>query len=338
MHLLFFIGRRVAAALPLMLGVSVATFAIMWAMPGDYVDAWMAGATAASGLSEDELAAKARQLRDALGLDRPVWVQYWLWISNIVLAGDFGLSFVHNRPVEELLAIRFERTFVIALIGLVVSQVFGVLLGLYAAANQHKLGDMLATLVAFAGVTIPKFVFAIVMLYVIVFIWELSYVGAINSAEFIFQEHFSFAKLWDTFLHVWPVILISVLVGQAFTTRMMRANVLDEMNAQYVETARAKGLSRRQTLLRHAMPNALHAVVMNIGGRFEFVVKGEIEIAIVLGIPTLGPLLVSSVSDRDLYVVGGIFLMVSCVIILGNLVADIVLAVLDPRVRRSTGL
>jgi len=146
----------------------------------------------------------------------------------------------------------------------------------------------------------------------------------------------SLAKLWDLFLHVWPILLISVWAGMAYTTRMMRGNLLDVMNAQYIETARAKGLSRRKVLFKHAVPNALHPVVMNMGGRFDYMIKGELEIAIVLGVPTLGPLILSSVAQRDMYVVSAIFLLVAVLLVVGNLLADIVLALIDPRVRRAT--
>jgi peptide/nickel transport system permease protein len=162
------------------------------------------------------------------------------------------------------------------------------------------------------------------------------YIGALYSPEFQIQDGFSFAKLWNLFLHVWPILFISIWAGSAFTTRMMRGNLLDVMNAQYIETARAKGLSRRSILFRHAVPNALHPVVMNMGSRFDYMIKGELEIAIVLGIPTLGPLIISSVADRDMYVLSAIFLLVAVLLVIGNLIADIVLALIDPRVRNAT--
>ena len=150
------------------------------------------------------------------------------------------------------------------------------------------------------------------------------------------QDHWNWAKFVDFLKHVWPVLFVSIWAGQAYTTRMMRGNLLDVMNLQYIETARAKGLSRHKVLFKHAVPNALHPVIMNLGSRFDYMIKGEIEIAIVLGIPTLGPLILSSVGDRDMYVVSAIFMMVAVLLVIGNLFADILLALLDPRVRRAT--
>ena len=150
------------------------------------------------------------------------------------------------------------------------------------------------------------------------------------------QDEMSWGKLWNGFLHVWPVLLISIWAGQAYTLRIMRGNLLDVMKAQYIETARAKGLSRNRTMFKHAVPNALHPIIMNLGSRFDYMIKGEIEIAIVLGIPTLGPLILGSMAGRDMYVVSAIFLIVAVAIVIGNLLADFVLALVDPRVRQAT--
>jgi peptide/nickel transport system permease protein len=210
------------------------------------------------------------------------------------------------------------------------------LLGIYAAMNQYKLGDMLATIIAFLGIVIPKFVIALIVLYYMAFVWHSPYFGAVQSPEFILVDEWSFAKMWDFFLHVWPILAISIWAGQAYTMRIMRGNLLDVMNMQYIETARAKGLSRRQIIFLHALPNAMHPVVMNLGGRFDYMIKGELEIAIVLGIPTLGPLILDSVSNRDMYVISAIFMLVAVALIIGNLIADLLLAMLDPRVRQAT--
>ena len=215
-------------------------------------------------------------------------------------------------------------------------QIIGGLLGVYAAINQYKLGDTVATVVAFLGIVIPKFVLALVILYFLAFVYHSPYIGALNSPEFVLQDYWNLAKLWDFFLHVWPVLLIAIWAGQAYTLRMMRANLLDVMNSQYVETARAKGLSRRRIIFIHAIPNALHPVIMNMGTRFDYMIKGELEIAIVLGIPTIGPLILGSIANRDMLVIAAIFLIVAVIIVIGNLVADMMLALLDPRVRQAT--
>jgi peptide/nickel transport system permease protein len=336
MGVLIFMAQRLGAMIPLLIGISIVSFALILAVPGDYVDMWLNATSAQTGLSREELAGQARALSERLGLDQPFYVQYWIWIRDIVLSGDFGQSFVQSRPVTEVIGLRFWRTMVLAIVAIVFSQIIGILLGIYAAKNQYKFGDTLATLFAFTGIVVPKFIVALIILYFLAFVYHSPYIGSFYSPEFIIQDHFSWAKAWDWFLHVWPVLLISVWAGQAYTLRVMRGNLLDVMNMQYIETARAKGLSRNRTIWRHAVPNALHPIIMNLGTRFDYMIKGEIEVAIVLGLPTIGPLILGSVGQRDMYVVAAVFLIVAVAIVIGNLVADFLLALVDPRVRQAT--
>ncbi len=336
MDFLRFFLKRVIVAIPLLIGISIVSFAIIQAVPGDFVDTWIANTSAQTGKSYDELLPQAQAMRERLGLDQPLAIQYLAWLKNIVFAGDFGMSFDQNRPVTEVIGTRLPRTLLLAVITVVASQVIGVLLGIYAATNQYKFGDSIATLIAFMGIVIPKFVISLVILYFLAIVWHSPYIGAVNSPKYILQDYWDWAKFWDFLKHVWPVLLVAIWAGQAYTTRMMRGNLLDVMNMQYIETARAKGLSRRKVLFKHAVPNALHPVIMNLGTRFDYMIKGEIEIAIVLGIPTVGPLILSSVGDRDMYVVAAIFMIVAVLLVLGNLFADLMLALLDPRVRRAT--
>lgn len=336
MGLIMFVVQRMLATIPLLIGISIVSFALILAVPGDYVDSWMIRTAAMTGQSSIDLEPQAAILRKAMGLDQPIYVQYWIWVKGIIFHGDFGFSFYYNRPVTEVIGTRLPRSLGIAFFTLVVGQILGALLGIYAALNQYKIGDTIATIFAFLGVVIPKFVLALVALYFLAFVWHSPYIGALNSAEYILQDHWSWAKLWDLFKHVWPVLLISIWAGQAYTLRMMRANLLDVMNAQYVETARAKGITKRRIMLIHAIPNALHPVIMNMGARFDYMIKGELEIAIVLGIPTIGPLILQSIQQRDMLVIAAIFMMVAVIIVIGNMVADLLLALLDPRVRQAT--
>ena len=336
MGLVIFLVQRVLATIPLLIGISIVSFALIIAVPGDYVDSWLVRTMAMTGQSRVDLEPQAQALRVQLGLDQPIWVQYWIWIKGIVTEGNFGYSFFYNQPVTEVIGTRLPRSLGIALVTLIVGQFIGAVLGIYAAMNQYKIGDTIATVFAFLGIVIPKFVMALVILYFLAFVWHSPYIGALNSAEYILQDHWSWGKVWDLFKHVWPVLFISIWAGQAYTLRMMRANLLDVMNSQYVETAKAKGLSRRRVMFVHAIPNALHPVIMNMGSRFDYMIKGELEIAIVLGIPTIGPLILSSIGQRDMLVIAAIFLMVAVIIVIGNLVADLLLALLDPRVRTAT--
>lgn len=331
-----FLAQRFLATIPLLIGISIVSFALILAVPGDYVDIWINRTMAMTGQTRLELQPRADAMRVEMGLDQPVWIQYLIWIKGIVTSWDFGYSYYYNLPVAEVIGTRLPRSIGIAITALIVGQIVGGLLGVYAAINQYKLGDTVATVVAFLGIVIPKFVLALVILYFLAFVYHSPYIGALNSPGFVLQDYWNLAKLWDFFLHVWPVLLIAIWAGQAYTLRMMRANLLDVMNSQYVETARAKGLSRRRIIFIHAIPNALHPVIMNMGTRFDYMIKGELEIAIVLGIPTIGPLILGSIANRDMLVIAAIFLIVAVIIVIGNLVADMMLALLDPRVRQAT--
>jgi len=336
MGLIYFLLQRIIATIPLLIGISIVSFGLILAIPGDYVDLWLSQTMAQTGQSRTELQPQADALRAELGLDKPVWIQYYLWIKGIVTSWDFGYSFFHSQPVTEVIGNRLPRSIGIAIITLIVGQFVGAVLGIYAAMNQYKLGDTLATIIAFLGIVIPKFVMALVILYFLAFVWHSPYIGALNSPNYVIQDYWNFGKLWDFFKHVWPILFISIWAGQAYTLRMMRGNLLDVMNSQYVETARAKGLSRRQVIFLHAIPNALHPVIMNMGTRFDYMIKGELEIAIVLGIPTIGPLILGSIATRDMLVIAAIFMIIAVIIVIGNLVADLLLAILDPRVRQAT--
>jgi len=334
--ILIFMAQRLMAIIPLLIGISMVSFGLILAVPGDYVDSWMNQVMAQTGQSRIELEPQAARLRERLGLDQPFYVQYWRWIKGVVMSGDLGQSFVQSRPVSEVIGLRFWRSLTLAVITLVFGQIIGIGLGIFAAMNQYRLGDTLATLFAFIGIVVPKFIIALVILYFLAFVYHSPYIGAIYSPEYVIQDYWTWGKVWNFLLHVWPILLISIWAGQAYTLRIMRGNLLDVMKAQYVETARAKGLSRNRTIFKHAVPNAFHPIIMNLGSRFDYMIKGEIEIAIVLGIPTIGPLILRSVNERDMYVVSAIFLIVAVAIVIGNLIADFLLALVDPRVRQAT--
>ena len=336
MGLLIFAVQRILATIPLLIGISIVSFALIVAVPGDYVDSWMVRTMSLTGQTRAELEPQAALLRVELGLDQTVWVQYWRWVTGIVTGFDFGTSFFHQQEVTEVIGNRLPRSLAIAILALIIGQLIGGFLGVYAAMNQYRIGDTLATIFAFLGIVIPKFVMSLVILYFLAFVWHSPYIGALNSAGFILQDYWDLPKIWDFFKHIWPVLFIAVWAGQAYTLRMMRGNLLDVMNAQYVETARAKGLSRRRIMFLHAIPNALHPVIMNMGSRFDYMIKGELEIAIVLGIPTIGPLILESIGNRDMLVIAAIFMMVAVIIVIGNVIADLLLALLDPRVRQAT--
>ena len=226
------------------------------------------------------------------------------------------------------------RDRVIALICHFFATTMGIFIGIYAAKNQNKLGDNIATIFAFLGMTIPRFFLALLIMYWLAIVLNSDNTGSMYSPYYAVQP-MSLAKLWNAILHIWPIFVIAVLGGLAYNMRVMRGNLLDVMRMQYIETARAKGLSENQTLYRHAVPNALHPLVMFQGIALPYMLMGEIEVAIVLSIPTAGPLLIESIQRQDTYTTAALLFCLTVILIIGNIIADILLAVLDPRVRQN---
>lgn len=328
---MYFLRRAISAA-GLLFVVSIVTFLLIQAQEGDYASYMKAWAISQGGMSEIEAERLANQFRERLGLDQPMMTQYWKWILGIVTSGDFGMSFVYQQPVADVIGVRLWRTLGIAITNHFLATIIGVSLGIYAAVNQHRLGDTAATLLAFLGMTIPRFFMALVILYWLAFVVSSPNIGSLYSSEFVLAD-WSPAKFVDLLKHIWPVILIATLGGLAYNLRVMRGNLLDVLRQPYVETARAKGLPERTVILKHAVPNALHPLVMYQGVILPYMLAGELEVAIILGIPTIGPLMLDSLNQQDVYVTSSIFLMLSAVLVIGNLLADLMLAALDPRIR-----
>lgn len=331
--MLSFLVQRIMAMIALLFFVSIVVFAIIQIPSADYASVAVAEATTLGRLSPEQAQELGDRIREEYGLNLPVYQQYMRWMGG-VLQGDFGDSFRYNKPVSELLAQRLPRTLAIALAAHFFATVIGVSLGIYAATHQNKIGDQAATVLAFLGMTIPRFFLAIVIIYFLVFVWGNNAVGGFNSAQFVF-EPWSFAKLWDTLKHIWPVLAIAIFGGLAFNLRVMRGNLIDVLQLQYIETARAKGLPERTVVMKHAVPNALHPLIAYQGVALPYMLAGEIEVAIVLAIPTVGPLMVESMLNQDIYVTATILLMLSAILLIGNLLADITLAIVDPRIRLS---
>ena len=330
--MLRFIVFRVAAAVPLLLVISIVSFIIIQAPPGDYADTIKADAISRSGASEASAEAQAQAYRAAHGLNDPIPIQYLHWVTGIVTRFDFGESFFYNKPVANVIRERLPRTLMLALICHLFATGIGVTLGIVAATRQYSWVDTTFSTFAFMGTTIPRFLLALIILYILVFKLNVQEIGSFFSPQYGLAP-WSWGKFVNLVQHVWPVIFIATFGGLAYNMRVMRGNLLDVLNAQYVETARAKGLSESAVILRHAVPNALHPLVMYQGVALPYMLTGEIEVAIVFTLATVGPAIVGSMAVGDVYVTASFVLMLAVVLIVGNIIADIILAMLDPRVR-----
>ena len=326
-----FLVQRISASVIVLLCLSLVTFVIIHSRPGDYGD-WVYTNMVARGM----LAVEAQKMADAIrvqyGLNDPLPIQYVNWIVGIVTRGDFGFSFYYNRDVGQVVAERLPRTILLALTCHLLASIIGITLGIIAATRQYSWADQLLSAFSFIGMTVPRFLLALIMLYILAFKLDAQNFGTFFSAQYG-GAPWSWAKFVDLVQHVWPVVLIATFGGLAYNMRVMRANLLDTLNAQYIETARAKGLTESAVIMRHAVPNALHPLIAYQGVVLPYMLTGEIEVAIVFSLATVGPAIVGSMAAGDIYVTATFMLVLAATLIVGNIISDILLSVLDPRIR-----
>jgi peptide/nickel transport system permease protein len=327
-----YILRRLLISIPLLIGISIVSFVIIQLPPGDFASAYQSYLMNQANLPAAEAQKAANEYRRAYGLDRPVYEQYFRWIKGIVTEGKFGYSFAYKQDVGELIAERLPRTLFLAASAHLISTLFGIVIGIYSATHKYSLGDNLATVFAFIGTAAPRFFLAIILVYLLVIRWKVPYVNRFTSPIYSFAP-MSWGKFMDILRHTWPVIAIAGFGGIARNMRVMRGNLLDVLNAQYVTTARSKGLRESKVINKHAVPNALHPIIMYQGTVLPYMLQGELEAAIVLNMPSLAPMFYNSLVSQDIYVSGGFLLVYSVLLIAGNLIADIVLALVDPRIK-----
>jgi alpha-galactoside transport system permease protein len=337
--MLRFLGIRLLQAIPVLFAMSVITFIIINATPGDYGDYIRSNMITQGNATIAAADAAAEKYREEHGLNDPLVIQYFRWIGGILFHGDFGHSFFYNKPVSEVVASRLPPTIMLALTCHLFASLFGISFGIIAATRQYSWTDTALSFVSFLGMTIPRFLLALIILYVLAFKLDVQELGSFYSSRYGGQPYwlgwfdFNWEKLWNLIQHVWPVVFIATLGGLAYNMRVMRANLLDTLNAQYVETARAKGLSERSVIMKHAVPNALHPLVAYQGVILPYMLTGEIEVAIVFSLATVGPAIVGSMGIGDVYVTATLLLVLGATLIVGNIIADMLLAVLDPRIR-----
>jgi peptide/nickel transport system permease protein len=330
--MLNYILRRLLMAVVVLLGISLVAFIVIQLPPGDFAQVYKQRLINQAGMSATEAEAAAAIYRARYGLDKSIPLQYLNWIKGIVTEGSFGYSMAYGRDVGELIAERLPRTILLALLAHATSSLVGIAVGIFIAPRQYSLSDNLAALFAFVFTSVPRFWLALVIIYLLVFTFGQQHVSSFFSPQYALAP-WSWLKLLDFIKHIWPVVLIAGLGGVARNMRVMRANLLDVLNAQYVTTARSKGLTERKVMVKHAVPNALHPIIMYQGMVLPYMVGGELEVAIVMSIPTVSPLYYDSLINQDIYITGSILLMYGVMLVVGNLVADVLLAVLDPRIR-----
>ncbi len=328
--MLRFILRRFLLMIATLIAISVISFVIIQAPPGDYLTYYVSvwGRLGGGAGTSAEMDA----LRSRWGLDQPVHIQYFKWMWG-VLRGDFGRSMKWNRLVADIIAERLPWSLTIGLIGFVFVYAIGIPIGVFSATHQYSIRDYVLTLLGFVGLAIPNFLFALILLW-------LYFVLTGNVALGFFSQEFevaawSIAKFVDLLKHLWMPGLVVGTAGTCWLIRLMRANLLDELQKPYVMVARAKGLSERKVLYKYPFRIAINPVVSTVGWTLPALVNGELLASLVLGLPTLAPIFLHSLLSQDMFLAGSIVLVLSSFTVVGTLISDLLLAWVDPRIREA---
>lgn len=328
--MLKYILKRLLYVVPTMFIISVLIFVTIQLPPGDYVTQMIENMRNQSGTVNWSPEFEAA-MRDRYGLNEPMAVQYFKWIGNIVLNGDFGYSFQNSEPAAKMISDRMGMTLVVSFSAFIFTWVVALPIGVLTAVRQYSLADYLFSFIGFIGLATPGFLIALVLMYLAFKHGGVSLSG-LFSPEFE-NAPWSLAKILDLLKHLWiPMIIIGVS-GTAGLIRVMRANLLDELHKPYVETARAKGLPEWKLLIRYPLRQAMNPFVSTIGWVLPGLIAGEALVSIVLNLPTTGPVLLNALLQQDMFLAAGFLMLLSLLTVIGMLLSDILLAWLDPRIR-----
>jgi peptide/nickel transport system permease protein len=322
-----YIVQRLLLLPLLMLIYSFVIFVIIQAPPGDFLTAYVATlASSGSSISAEHIAA----LRHEYGLDQPFLIQYFLWMQN-VLVGNLGLSLEYQRPNADLIGEQLALTLALALMSFVLTWAIAVPAGIYSATHQRSIVDHVLTVINYIGVATPNFMLALILMWVAFAYFDISVTG-LFSPDYA-DAPWGFARFADLLQHMWLPALVLAIAGTARLTRIMRANLLDELNKPYVMTARAKGMTEWRVVLRYPVRLAFNPLISTIGWYLPALFSGSLIVATVMNLPNIGPLLLRSLINQDMYLAGAILLIYSFLTIIGTLLSDILLALADPRIK-----
>jgi peptide/nickel transport system permease protein len=317
--------------IPTLLAISVLVFIIIQLPPGDYLTT-MINEAVASGMDVDK--AKVEFLRAQYGLDKPMWEQYLIWLFGM-LQGDFGYSFEYELPVSDVVGDRLYLSFLLSFSTILFTWVMAFPIGVYSAVNQYSWGDHGLTLIGFLGLATPNFLLALVMMYLAKVYFGIS-IGGLMDPIYLDQP-FSWDKFVSVLQHLWVPVIVIGTSGTAGMIRRLRANLLDELQKQYVVTGRAKGLTPRRLLIKYPLRMALNPFIADIGNLLPQVVSGAAIVSMVLSLPTTGPMLIEALQAQDMYLAGSFLMFLALLTVVGVLISDIALAALDPRIRLGAG-
>ena len=323
-----YLVRRILYMILLLWVLTVVSFIIIQLPPGDLVSS-IARRLTETGEAADQ--AMLDGMRKNYGLDQPIYVQYWRWFSN-VLQGNFGFSFLLNRRVSEVIGERLALTALVSGSTLIFTFVMAIPIGIYSATHQYKLGDYFFSFMGFIGLATPNFLLALILMMGLLALGMSP--GGLFSPEYM-KAPWSVAKVWDLLKHLPLPIVIVGTAGTAGIIRVMRATLLDELEKQYVITARAKGVREGSLLFKYPVRVAINPIISTIGWLLPVIVSGEIITSLVIGLPTVGPMLFTALQFQDMFLASSLLLFLNFLTVIGTLLSDIVLVMVDPRIRLS---
>lgn len=313
----------------LLLLLSIVSFITIQLPTGDYVTSYLTKARVATVNQTTASEAEIAALRKEYGLDQPVLVQYFVWMRNI-FHGNLGRSFAMNKPVKDLLAERLPLTVLVSMLTLLLTYLIAIPIGIYSATHQYSLGDYFFTFIGYIGLATPSFLLALVLILLFNRYFGLS-IGGLFSANYV-NAAWSFKKIIDLLKHLPIPLLVISTAGTAGIIRVMRGCLLDELRKPYVITARAKGVKESTLLLKYPLRIAINPIISTIGWILPSIFSGEVIVAIVLNLPTTGPLLLQALLQQDVYLSGTIILILGFLTILGTFISDMLLVLADPRI------
>lgn len=325
--MLRFLARRAAIALLTLAAISVLSFVIIELPPGDYISTYVAQQAASGAVISQQ---EADNLRVQYGLDQPTYVRYVKWMG-LVVTGNFGTSLEWQRPVASVIGDRLFLTVALSLAAVFFTWLIALPIGIYSAVRQYSALDYVFTTLGFFGLAVPNFLLALVLMY-FGFTFFGANIGGLFSPEYA-DAPWNAAKFADLLKHLPLPAFILAVGGTAQVIRVLRANLLDELRKPYVTSARAKGLKEWQVIVRHPVRVALNPFVSTIGYLFPYIVSGSIIVSLVLSLPTVGPLLLRALLAQDMFLAGTIVLLLGTMTVIGTFISDILLMMIDPRVR-----
>jgi len=327
--MLSYILRRLLGMGVTLIAVTIITFIIIQLPPGDVVTSQVRMLEAQTGSRVPPEIIEG--LRARYGLGQPVPIQFIKWVSGFP-RGDFGLTNAYQGTVAEIIVLRIGYTLLLVILTLIISWGLAIPFGIYAATHKNSRLDYILSAISFIGISTPNFLLGLIYLAILVFVLQSSYAGGFFSQKYA-TAPWSLGRVLDMAKHLLVPLMILGLGGTAGTYRIMRANLLDVLDQQFVETARAKGLKERVVIYKHAARIAINPLISRFGMHMPVLISGAVIISVVLDLPTLGPALQRSLLQQDMYLAGTILLMMTVMLLVGNLLADILLAWSDPRIR-----